>query len=827
MIRLTVLLPAFWLLFSSPVACTQSTEKLKIPGLKQPVEILRDRWGVAHIYARNEHDLFFAQGYNAASDRLFQLEIWRRQATGTLAELLGKKEIKRDQGARLFRFRGNLEQELKHYHPNGPQIVGAFVEGINAYIRQINQTPEKLPVEFKLLKTQPGFWTPEVVISRHQGLLENVRSELDFGRLVHLLGPDKVRELSWFHPATKAGEPDLTLHVNGAELFQPILELYEAFRLPIRFTDKDTGLGATEEEALLAPEKNRPLDEKPRDGSNNWVVSGQRSASGFPMLANDPHRAQAVPSLRYWVHLHAPGWNVVGAGEPALPGVSVGHNEFGAWGLTIFETDVEDLYVYEANPENSNQYKYKGAWETVRIIFDTLSVKDQKPVVVPLKYTRHGPVVFEDAKNHKLYAVRAAWLETGCAPYLASLRMNQSKNWNEFRQACTYSRVPGENMVWAGRHSAGRPSGGRHPVGRPAGGEPSTTQKGAIGWQATGISPIRPSRPGKNWTGLVPVPGDGRFEWGGFLPIQQLPGKVNPPEGFVVTANNNLIPKSFPHRDAVGWEWASPVRADRITELIQAKPKQSLADFKTLQSDYLSMTARKLVPLLESLKADDEPVEWARQQLLNWDFKLEDGSITAAVYVAWETQLRWAVYELAVPEKAWKYMPAISTEKVVQWLRSVQQGPLKNSDRNDVLLACLENAIADLTKRLGHDRTHWWYGQTGNKHSYLRHPLSNLMTPQQASEYGIGPAPRGGYAETVNSTGNQMNQEYGASFRILVDTQDWDKTLGINNPGQSGDPASPHYRDLFPIWAKNEYFPVYFSPEKVKSATEKRTILEP
>ncbi|MGM9508139.1 penicillin acylase family protein [Larkinella sp. GY13] len=810
--RLTVLLPAFWLLFSSPVACTQSTEKLKIPGLRQPVEILRDRWGVAHIYARNEHDLFFAQGYNAASDRLFQLEIWRRQATGTVAELLGAKEIKRDQGTRLFRFRGNLEQELKHYHPNGPQIVGAFVEGINAYIRQINQTPEKLPVEFKLLKTQPGFWTPEVVISRHQGLLENVRSELDFGRLVHLLGPDKVRELSWFHPTTKAGEPDLTLHVNGAELFQPILELYEAFRLPIRFTDKDSGLGATEEEALLRPGINRPLDEKPRDGSNNWVISGQRSASGFPMLANDPHRAQVVPSLRYWVHLHAPGWNVVGAGEPALPGVSVGHNEFGAWGLTIFETDNEDLYVYEANPANPNQYKYKGAWETVRIISDTIAVKDQKPVVVPLKYTRHGPVVFEDAKNHKLYAVRAAWLETGCAPYLASLRMNQSKNWTEFRQACTYSRVPGENMVWAGR---------------PSGGLPSTTQKGAIGWQATGISPIRSSSAGKNWTGLVPVPGDGRFEWGGFLPIQQLPHKTDPAEGFLTTANNNLTPANFPYRNAIGWEWSSPTRAIRIAEVLKSKPKHSLADFKALQSDYLSMTARKLVPMLENLKTDDEPVEWARQQLLTWDFALEPGSIPAAVYVAWETQLRAAVYEMVVPEKAWKYLPSIPTERFVQWVQADSEGPLKNTDRTELLLGCLENALADLTERLGYDRTHWWYGQTGNKHIYLTHPLSNLMTREQASDYAIGPVPRGGYGETVNSTGNTLNQQHGASFRILVDTQDWDKTLGINSPGQSGDPASPHYRDLFSIWAKNEYFPVYFSPEKVKSVTEKQTALEP
>ncbi|RRB07455.1 penicillin acylase family protein [Larkinella rosea] len=798
MMRLTVLLSACWLLFSSPTACTQSAEKLKLPGLRQPVEILRDRWGVAHIYARNEHDLFFAQGYNVASDRLFQLEMWRRQATGTLAEVLGPKEIRRDQGARLFKFRGNLQQELKHYHPNGPQIVNAFVDGINAYIRQINQTPDQLPVEFQLLKTKPGFWTPEVVISRHQGLLENIRSELDFGRMVHLLGPEKVRELSRFQPVSKTGEPDLTLHVNGEELFQPILELYEAFRLPVRFTDKDQGPGATEEEAAVWFD-----NQKQFTGSNNWVVSGKRSASGFPMLANDPHRAIGVPALRYWVDLHAPGWHVVGAGEPALPGVSVGHNEFGAWGLTIFETDTEDLYVYETNPANQNQYRYKGNWETVRVISDTIAVKAQKPVVVQLKYTRHGPVVFEDVKNRKLYAVRSAWLEVGGAPYLASLRMNQAKNWNEFRQSCTFNRIPGENMVWAGRNAA--------------------AQKGAIGWQASGISPVR----SKNWTGLVPVPGDGRFEWSGFLPIQQLPSKVDPAEGYIATANNNLIPNTFPHRDAVGWEWASPARANRIAEVLKSKPKHSLADFKSLQADYVSMTARKLVPLLAGLKAESEPVEWARQQLLDWDFKLEPGSITAAIYVAWETQLWSEVYEAAVPEKVWRYNPSIPTERVIEWLQPGSQGPLKNIDRTDLLLTGLENAIADLNERLGFDRTHWWYGQTGNKHVYLSHPLSNLMSPKQASQYAIGPAPRGGYGETVNSTGNLLNQENGASFRILVDTQDWDKTLGINSPGQSGDPTSPHYRDLFPLWEKNDYFPVYFSKEKVRTVTEKQTVLEP
>lgn len=791
----------FLFLLNNLSACTQTNKSLLVKGLHQPVEIVRDRWGIAHIYAKNEHDLFFAQGYSAASERLFQLEVWRRQATGTVAAWLGPQELNRDIGTRLFRFRGNLEQELKHYHPHGPQIIQAFVDGINAYIREIRQNPDKLPFEFRQLGTLPEYWTPEIVISRHQGLLSNVHDELNNGRLVHLLGADQLRQVQWFHPARTPNEPDLSLHSRGEELFQPILHLYEAFKLPIQYPLRGEKIGKVWSRAEVDTWFET---EKRYVGSNNWVVSGKRSASGFPMLANDPHRSQQVPSLRYWVHLNAPGWNVVGAGEPVLPGVSIGHNEFGAWGLTIFETDNEDLYVYETNPENRNQYRYAGRWESVTTQTETIPVKGQPLVAVTLKYTRHGPVVFEDAKNGKIYAVRAGWREVGCAPYLASLRMNQAQNWDTFRQACVYSRIPGENMIWAGRN-------------------------GEIGWQAVGISPIR-----RNWTGLVPVPGDGRFEWDGYLPILEMPHKLNPPDGYVVTANNNQTPTNFPHRNAIGWVWANPVRSDRIKELITGKPKQTLSDFKAIQADYLSISARTLVPLLKPLKAGGEPAEWARQQLLNWDFQLAPNSIPASVYVLWEGYLRGVLYQLTVPENARPYLKNIPAKRMVDWLTRPETLPLSPgeprmtaADRDTLVLTCLGYAMQDLTERLGSDRSRWQYGQPANKHIFLEHPLAGWLSSDEQARVNIGPAPRGGYSETVNNTGSKLNQEHGASFRILVDTQDWDKTLGINNPGQSGDPASPHYRDLFPIWARNDYFPVYFSKEKIKTVMDKRLVLYP
>ncbi|PRY24130.1 penicillin amidase [Spirosoma oryzae] len=798
-------------LFGQSRTATSKTVLSARKGLQQPVEVIRDRWGVNHIYAKNEHDLFYTQGYLAAKDRLFQLEMWRRQATGTVAELLGPQEVKRDIGTRLFRFRGNLNQELLHYHPHGPQIVGAFVEGINAYVTEITKTPEKLPFEFRVLNMTPGLWTPEVVVSRHQGLLGNVREELKYGRLVSLIGADKVRELNWFHPVANPTQPDLTLRVDGTQLFQPILDLYEAFRLPLKYQGRLAK--ADEDEAALTPGANGNTDEidrwfeieKQYTGSNNWVISGDKSVSGYPMLANDPHRSQSTPSLRYWAHLNAPGWNVIGAGEPTLPGISIGHNDYGAWGLTIFETDNEDLYVYETNPANPNQYRYKGQWVSMRVLTETIPVKGAQAVTATLKYTRHGPVVYGDTKNHRAYAVRAAWLETGCAPYLASLRMNQSRSWAEFRQACSYSRIPGENMIWAER--------------------PSATKPGTIGWQAVGLSPIR-----KNFSGLVPVPGDGRYEWGGYLPIQQLPNKLNPPEGYVVTANNNLTPVDFPHRNAIGWTWASPNRADRIEEVLNDGKRKNLVDFMALQADYLSLTARTLVPLLQNLSSPEGRTEQAIGYLRKWDFRLDPSSVAASIYVAWAGQLKQALARQTIPEKARPYLTSLPTKRVIDWLVTPGLMPGSSGDpvayRDSLLLATLDKAVAELDNRLGNDMDEWQYGQRRNKHILITHPLSDMVDKAMRDKINLGPVARGGYGETVNATANDLNQTHGATFRILIDTEDWDKTLGINSPGQSGDPDSPHYRDLFPIWAENGYFPVFFSKDKIKAVAEQTTILK-
>ncbi len=795
-----------WILICFSVwSFTQAQAPLQIKGIEQPVEILVDQWGIAHIYAETEADLFFAQGYYAASDRLFQFEIWRRQALGTVAEILGPKELDRDIGTRLFKFRGDIDAEMNHYHPQGKLIIESFVAGVNAYIEETRKNPDLLPLEFGLLDILPQKWTPEVVISRHQGLLGNIGQELNIGRAVAIAGPEKVQELSWFHPQ----KPQLALDpaLDQSLLQEDVLNLYNAYRRPVRFQPDDIIGDAANSDLQyfrsLAQKDESRWQEDERDGinaigSNNWVVSGQHTSSGYPIMANDPHRTQAVPSLRYMVHLVGPGWNVIGGGEPEIPGVSIGHNEDGAWGLTVFRTDAEDLYYYKINPNNSNQYWYKGTWEDMRIIKDTIPVKGQSPYIVEHKYTRHGPLVYQNEEKNGAFAVRCGWAEYGGSPYLASLRMDQATDFESFRAACNYSNIPGENMIWADK-------------------------KGNIGWQAVGIAPIR-----RNWSGMVPVPGDGRYEWDGYLPITAKPNVYNPANGLFVTANENVTPKDYIHWDAVGYSWSDPYRGDRATELLSSGRQFSLADMAAIQTDYLSIPARTLVPMLLKVDIQQADIKPYLQVLKTWNYELNPQSIEASIYVAWENQIRQSMKSFLVPDNLQSYIsPQLKPVIDLLMMPDGRFGDDALQGRDDFLQHTFILAIRFLKERLGEDHAKWQYGQPKMKHIVYKHPLSNAVNDSLRQILEVGPAPRGGNSYTVNSTGGNYNQSSGASFRIITDTGDWDACLATNTPGQSGDPKDKHYKNLFSSWAKDQYFPLFFSRKKIESVTVEKLSLNP
>ncbi len=783
-----------------PPDAVAQTETRQVEGLAEPVEILIDRWGIPHIYAETEADLFFAQGFNAARDRRFQLELWRRQVTGTVSELLGPRTLDKDIGARLLRYRGDLDQELNHYHERGTTVFEAFVRGVNAYIALTEEDPELLPLEFRLLGTTPGSWTLEVVVSRLNGLYSNVTSEVRNAQLLQAMDADTLRRLSDFRPRN----PDLSDHgVDLSLITRDVVKLYLAARAPVDFVPADiapayrtqeTDTGASQAAALLPGTR---LTDWVAEGfgSNNWVVSGDRTLSGSPILANDPHRAVSVPALRYVVHLVGPGWNAIGSGEPTVPGVSMGHNEQGAWGLTIHGRDMEDLYVYDTNPDNPNQYRYQDAWEDMRIVRETIPVRGRDAVPVDLKFTRHGPVLSEDPDHNKAYALRVAWQQTGASPYLADLRYGRATTWEEFREGASYHLGPAHNVVWADVH-------------------------GDIGWQVTGLAPIR------SWSGLLPVPGDGRFEWSGSMPVKELPHVVNPEGGFFATANEANVPDDYPH--VFSYSYAEPLRSARIHELLgDSRNYLTVADMHAIQQDQFAIPARVLLPLLDGLGSDDTEVRHALDLLRAWDKRLDRDSATAAIYIAWERRLRAHAERMFVPAAARMNVPTV---RLLDWYTAPDghfgDDPIKG--RDTLLIQSMREALDDLEERLGADMTVWRYGGPRYKHLAIRHAMSDVVNTETRAKLDVGPAPRGGTSYTVNPTSSGDNQSSGPSYRIIADTSDWDNSVAtINVPGQSGNPESPHYRDLFELYAAGKHTPIFFSREKVESVTERTLHLVP
>ena len=787
-------------------------DTISVPGLKEPVEIIIDRWGIPHIYAANDIDLFFAQGFNAARDRLFQVEIWRRRATGTMAELFGPRAVRSDHSARLFSFRGDLQEELRRFSDRGVELFDAFVRGINAYVAHTEAYPELLPIEFRVLDFRPSRWTPEVVISRHNGLFRNAGDEVRNAQLLGKLTPEELTRIKTFLP----WDPDLSSNGVDLSLITPdILQLYNAHggRVPVTFTPEDLSPELAREIGSRAAVAVWPVDSlvaesdafaKVMDwGSNNWVVGGQRSLSGRPVVAQEPHRRMEIPSVRYTVHLIAPGWNVIGSGEPTVPGVSLGHNDYGAWSLTLLALDQEDLYVYDTHPDSPSLYMYRGQWEEMDVLRDTIRARGAPPSVVDLKYTRHGPVLYEDREHQKAYALRATWLEPGTAPYLGSLRYNLARNWEEFREAATYHLAPPHYMVWA-------------------------DVDGTIGWQGAGMTPNR-----RNWSGELPVPGDGRFEWDGFIPIDDLPHGSDPSEGFITTNNvyiGFLAPYSKDDPTVLSYKHSEPLRYARVYELLSSSQKYlTIMDHMRVQHDELSIPARNLVPLLQELPSPDRTTREALEMLLSWNYVLDKNSVAAAIYVSWERQLWRRLHEMFVPEDVRELVGRLDFMKMLNWLLSPggEFGPDPVAERDALLITSLEDAVEDLRSRLGSDMRKWQYGQEKLKHIQLRHALSDVVNEEVRRKLDVGPLPRGGSYYTVNNTGSGDNQPSGPSYRTIVDVGAWDNSVVNFTPGQSGDPDSPHYRDAFELWASGKYFPLAFSRRKVESVASKYLWLIP
>ncbi len=759
----------------SRAALPETKGEVRLAGLEAPVDVLRDEWGVPHIYARNQHDLFFAQGFVAAQDRLFQMELWKRAGQGRLAEVAGVSFLPRDVAARLLRYRGSLPAEYASYAADTREILGAFTDGINSYIQQRSAPGGPgLPIEFQLAGFAPEAWKPEDCLTRMATLsvTGNAQDELENAQLVALLGVQKATALGEFDPPAQL-EPAVGLDFSGLspQAIAGLLGTDARIEFPA-----ETGNG------------NREVG-----GSNNWSVSGKMTRSGKPFLANDPHRTIALPSIRYIVHLVAPGWDVIGATEPALPGVSIGHNENIAWGLTVFPVDQQDFYLEELNAQNALEYKTENGWEKMRVEEEIFHIRGGRNQTQSLKFTRHGAVLWNDGRR----ALALHWVgdEPGTAPYLPGISVDRAQNWQQFLQAMARWKTPPENFVYADR-------------------------EGNIGEQSAGLAPIR-----SKGNGLLPVPGTGGYEWSGFIPFSELPRQFNPERGFVATANNKTIPEKY--RYSAGFVWSKD-RIARIEQVLnEARDKKQLLDqedMARLQNDVVSLPAQELVHLIGP---PVNPNDAAAKLLAGWDGSLREDSAAAALYEVWLKKLRDALAGMLLTNRGKASLP-IDTDSVPSlFIQAAPElfGAHAEAKRDAMLHATLHTAYAELQETFGSDTSQWSWGRLHTVR--FRHALDRIKNLEGL--FDLGPFARPGDDTTVDATGYPWEgfaQVAGASYREILDLSDWDHSEAVNVPGQSGQPGSTHYSDLLVLWRDGKYFPLLYSRAAVeKKSTERLSLL--
>jgi penicillin amidase len=539
------------------------------------------------------------------------------------------------------------------------------------------------------------------------------------------------------------------------------------------------------------------------DGSNNWVIAPSRTATGRPLLANDPHRSITLPALRYLAHLSAPGIDVIGAGEPALPGISIGHNGHVAFGLTIFPIDQEDLYVYRTNPANPHEYWYQGRWEPMTCVTEPLPVRGGDAIPAELWFTRHGPVIRELPSQNAAFAVRAAWLGPGMAPYLGSMDYMRATNPDAFVTAMRRWGAPGENQVYA-------------------------SPDGTIGWRPAGRVPVR-----RGWDGTLPVPGDGRYEWDGFLDVEELPSVRDPAQGWFATANQLNLPPAYPNAEkTVTYDWYAPTRHDRISEELSAHAAWTVADCVRLQTDYVSLPGRRVLKLLAGLRGEGG-VAHALTLLRDWDTRLTVDSPAAALFEIWHRRhLRPALLERALGGLVGEEQRARALARILPGDDAAADPRIVMDLLDDdpdpaLLLRTLGAAVEEVAGLLGPDQSAWTWGSLHQAHPH--HPIAALLDGHAPRWASVGPAPRGGSEDTVGAAayGAGFRQTAGATFRIVVDVGSWDDSVAMNSPGQSGVPGSPHYDDLFASWAADGSFPLLYSREAVQQHTRRTIILRP
>ena len=775
------LLPAARFIGAGPVA---RARQVAAPGLSANVEIVDDPWGVPHIRARSIPDAFFGQGYVVARDRLFQLDLAHRRELGRLAEAFGPAFADHDAAARVFLFRGDLDAELARVPANILACARAYVAGINARIDEVLADPALLPLEYRILGVAPQKWDlRDMVLARGEGF-GSVEDEVRRARLaaMGLLALDAI--VAPLHPAWTMTVPD---GLDAAAVSEADLGVLNLGGLPFG------SLVPADAAAHSAAE-----DARANAGSNAWTVGPGRTATGRPILANDPHLGIGSFDPRHVAHLTAPGLDVIGGGAPGLPGIMQGHTDRFAFGRTNFHIDQEDLFVLELHPDDPERYRHEGGWRPFERVEISIPVKGAAPRAATLRYAAQGPVVSHDPARHRATALAAVDLQPGASGAFAIIAINLARDWADLHESAFRFHPSPTNFHYA-------------------------DVDGNHGWQAIGFVPVR-----RRGDGLLPVPGDGRYDWTGVRDFRALPSDYNPAKGWFASANQNNLPEGWPRDRIPAFSFKEPYRYQRIADVLSAQPHHRLADSVALQHDTLSTPARQLIALLPtSGSAGAEP---ALAMLRGWDGRLDAGSGPAALFEILWRELGARMLAAIVPARARALVDEISPSVLLGLLAHPDRrlGADPAAARDALLDAALAAAWASALHQLGPDAAAWRWGTLHQVR--IRHPLSRIPAIAAAFPPIEGEGTGGDnftvMARWLRGTGG-WQVGGGASYLQVIDVGAWDNSLMLNFPGQSNDPRSPHYRDQYGHWIAGEMQPMLFSRGAVDAHAVGRTVLRP
>ncbi len=813
----------------APKSFPQVDGEIQLEGLNGQVDIYRDQMGIPHIYASTEHDLFFAQGYVHAQERFWQMDFYRHVGQGRTSEMFGKSSVENDMFLTTLGWRRVAAVEYESFSPESKAILEAYAEGVNAYLK--DHDGDAVSLEYAVLGLlSPDYqiepWEPLDTLSWTKALAWDLRAnmgkEIERAVLLKTLTSEQLTEL---YPPYPNDHPVIVNTLGGTAA---------SASLPTQTVNiPDETLAALEYNVSLLDSVLGPLSDGV--GSNSWAVSGDLSATGMPLLANDPHLGIAMPSIWYQVGMHcrpkteACRLEIAGFSLAGAPGIVLGHNDRIAWGLTFALGDVMDLFIEKVNPENPNQYEIDGKWVDFETRTETILVTGSDPVEIIVRSTRHGPVIsdtygplkdkgdprdeefipFKERAGVELpehYVIALSWvaLQTG-NPLEAIFGFNKAQNWDEFRQAASLFHTPGHNLLYA-------------------------DVDGNIAYQTSGDLPIR-----KKGDGTIPVPGwNSEYEWIGFIPFDELPYTINPAEGFIAPVNNRIAGDAYDHFLTADWDYG--FRAQRALKLIEeSTDKFDIAYFQKMQADSYDASAAWIVPILLNVKLDDTHLEETRQLLDGWDYQARADSAPAALYEVFWKHLLAKTFNDDLPERYWPsggdrwFEVMRSVDETSRWWddKSTQD---RVETRDEIFVSAFRDAVSELEKTLGKDSSQWSWGSLHGS-VFRNASLGKSGVGLIEDLFNRGPFPTGGGPSILNATSWNAVEGYEVtnlpSMRAVYDMSDLNNSVTVHTTGQSGHAYHPHYIDMASMWANLEYYRMWWDEGSVTDNAEAHLTLQP